>query len=300
MVKKSLSDRKKNEIRKHIFCYSLLIIPLVHFFIFWVLVNVRSLILPFQHEVTGSFTMVNFSQIFDMFKAGGELVIALKNTVLYYVQHMATAFMIAPLFAYFLFKKILGYRIFNLVFMIPMMVSSIIMITIYKNMVSIDGPLAFLIDKLFGAEFPPLLYDDKTATGTIIGYCIWTGFGMNLILFSGAMAKIPPEIIESVQLDGITFFREFISIELPMIWPTLSITLLLSVNTIFSSTGPIIYFTQGMYNTYTINYWFYANVIVLGNYEKAAALGMCLTIAGAPLAVIVAIVRKKLKTDVTY
>ena len=297
---KFLTDKRKTAIAKHVFCYTLLIVPIIHFCIFWLAVNINSFILPFQDEITGQFTLDNFKYIFALFEKGGELVLALKNTILYYIQHMITAFVIAPLFAYFMFKQILGYKIYNLIFMIPMMVSSIVMINIYKAMVGADGPISLFYEALTGEVMPFLLYEDATATGTIIAYCIWTGFGMNLILFSGAMAKIDPAIIESAQLEGVTFMKEFFLIELPMIWPTLSITLLLSVNTIFSSSGPILYFTNGMYKTYTINYWFYANVIVLGNYQKASALGLCLSFAGAPLAVIVAILRKKIQTDVSY
>ena len=297
---KFLTDKRKTAIAKHIFCYTLLIVPIVHFCIFWLAVNINSFILPFQDEITGEFTFDNFKYIFALFEKGGELVLALTNTLKYYVQHMITAFVIAPLFAYFMFKKIVGYKIYNLIFMIPMMVSSIVMIKIYKAMVGEEGPISMLYERIFGETMPFLLYEPETATNTIIAYCIWTGFGMNLILFSGAMAKIDPGIIESAQLEGVTFMKEFFLIELPMIWPTLSITLLLSVNTIFSSTGPILYFTNGMYDTYTINYWFYANVIVLGNYGKASALGLCLSFAGAPLAVIVAILRKKIQTDVAY
>lgn len=294
------ATKRRNAISKHIFCYSLLLVPIIHFIIFWLLVNVNTLLLPFQQEKTGSFTWDNFKYIFTLLGAGGELQVALLNTLRYYIQHMLTAFVIAPLFAYFLYKNILGSKLFNILFMLPMIVSGIVMISIYKTMVGADGPISVLYEKITGNSMPFLLYDDSSATATIIAYCIWTGFGMNLILFSGAMVRIPTEIIESVQLDGIGFFKEFFTIELPLIWPTLSITLLVSVNTIFMSTGPILYFTQGMYKTYTIHYWFYANVIVLGNYNKAAALGILLSAAGAPAAIIVAVIRHKFKTDVKY
>ena len=294
-----LSEKQKNIVRKHIFCYTLLLIPIIHFIIFWVCVNVHSLILPFQDEKTGAFTWGNFRYIIDMFQTD-ELLIPLKNTHIYYVQGITTSFIIAPLFAYFLYKKIVGYKIFNFIFMIPMMVSGVIMIIIYKNMVSVDGPVGILYEKLTGEVMSPLLYSDKTATGTIVAYGIWTGFGLNLILFTGAMVKISPEIIESAQLEGIGFLREFFSIELPLIWPTLSIQLLLSANGVFSASGPILYFTEGAYKTSTINFWFYVNVIRDGNYERASALGILLTLAGVPITIVVAILRKKLQTDATY
>lgn len=292
--------KKMNKMKEYAFFYSLLVIPILHWLTFWVYVNLNSFLLPFQNIITREFTWANFEFVFELFKTGGELEIAFKNTLIYYISGLIQSFVIALLFSYFLFKKILGYRIYAVVFMLPSIISGVIMISIYKNLLGANGPISMLYEKLTGETMPFLLYSEKTATWTIVAYCVWIGFGMNLILYSGALAKIPPEVIESAQLDGVGFFREFISIEFPMIWPTISITLLLSVNGIFMASGPILMFTEGMYETMTIDYWFYEKVIMENNYGVASAFGLLLTLAGAPLTIFVQWIRHKFPSDVQY
>jgi methylenetetrahydrofolate dehydrogenase (NADP+)/methenyltetrahydrofolate cyclohydrolase len=69
----------------------------------------------------------------------------------------------------------------------------VVLITIYKNFInSANGPLKLFFD-MFNWKLPSLLYQEETATATIVFYTMFMGLGGNLILFSGAMAKIPPE-----------------------------------------------------------------------------------------------------------
>ena len=202
-------QRRLDTFKKYAFCYGLLLIPILHFLTFIVYVNIDSLFLPFQDNETKAFTMKHFEYVFELFKTGGALSIALKNTLIYYIQGLVTSFVVALLFSYFLYKKVLGHRLYAVIFMLPSIVSNVIMISIYKNLLGASGPIANLYEMVTGETMPFLLYSENTATWTIVAFCIWTGFGMNLILFSGAMAKIPPEIIESAQLDGVGFFSEF-------------------------------------------------------------------------------------------
>ena len=300
-VKRDVGHLKRmDKIKDYLFFYALLFIPLVHFLIFNVYVNINSVFLPFQAKETGEFTLENFEFVFELFKTGGELRIAFKNALIYYFTGLIQSFVIALLFAYFLYKKILGYRLFQVIFMLPSIISGVIMISIYKNLLGVNGPLSILYEMLTGETMPFLLYTEETATWTIVAYGVWLGFGMNLILYCGALVKIPPEIVESAQLDGVGFFREFFAIELPLIWPTVSMLLLMSVNGIFMASGPILMFTEGMYNTMTIDFWFYKKVIMENDYGLASAFGWLLTLGGAPLTILVFWIRRKLPPDIEY
>ena len=116
-----------------------------------------------------------------------------------------------------------------------------------------------------------------------------------VILFSGAMAKIPNEIVEAANLDGVGFFREFLEIELPMIMPTVLVQLLFSVSGVLMASGPILLFTEGMYETTTISYWFYEKVFIDGDYGVASAFGLLLTLVSMPLVLYVNHLQKKVE-----
>lgn len=34
-------------------------------------------------------------------------------------------------------------------------------------------------------------------------YCVWAGLGFNIVLFSGAMSRVPQEILEYNKLEGV-------------------------------------------------------------------------------------------------
>lgn len=287
--------KRQEKLKRDLFCYALLIIPIINWIIFWLCVNIQSLFLPFQDANTGAFTLKYFKVIIEGFKSGGSLVIALKNTLIYFVTGLFTGYLLSLFCSYFLYKKIAGHRFFVVILMIPSIVSSVVLITIYKNFInSANGPLANILLKLFGYQMQPLLYQDSTATATIVFYTIFMGLGGNLILFSGAMSKIPPEVVESAEIEGVGFFKELFTIELPLIMPTVLVLLLFSVMNVLGSTGPILIFTGGKYETQTINYWFYENVIVANNYNLASAFGLCLTIVSVPLVLVCQWIRNKL------
>lgn len=65
---------------------------------------------------------------------------------------------------------------------------------------------------------------------------------MNIILFSGAMNRIPESVIEYGKIDGAKPMREMFQIVLPMIAPALGTIMLLSCVSVFGASGPILLF----------------------------------------------------------
>ena len=287
---------RKEKLKTDLFCYALLIVPIINWVILWLLVNVDALVLPFQDKETGAFTWGYFKVIIEGFKSGGMLAIAFKNTLIYFFTGLITGYLLSLFCSYFLYKKIAAYRFFTVILMIPAIVSSVVLISIYKNFInSTNGPLANIILKLFNYKLPPLLYQETTATATIVFYTMFMGLGGNLIIFSGSLSKIPPEIVEAAQIEGVGFFREMFTIELPLILHTILVLLLFSVMNVLGATGPILVFTQGKYSTQTISYWFYENVIASSNYNLASAFGLCLTLVSVPLVIVCQWLRNRIE-----
>lgn len=279
--------KRREAILKHIFVYSLLAVPIVHFLIFWAGINLETILLPFFDQETGAFTLDNFKVVFTAFKAGGDLNIAFRNTLLYWASGMVCSYVMSLSVSYFLYKKIFMHRVFTFLFMLPSMVSSVVFVAIFKNLISTTGPIAVIYEALTDKTFPALLYSNATATWTIVAYGLWTGLGSSIILFSGTMSKIPIDVIEAAQLDGAGFFKEFFLIVFPLIKPTVLTMLIFSVNGILASSGPILLFSGGMYETTTISYWFYEKVILEGNFGVSAAFGFLLSMISMPITLIV-------------
>ena len=185
--------------------------------------------------------------------------------------------------------------------MLPSIISAVVYVTVYVNVLNFDGPIYLIVKKLFGYEIPSLLTDSKTATPTIIIYTLWTGFGTSIILFQSAMSRLPQEIIECGQLDGISWVREMLQIVTPMIWPTVYTMLILQITGIFSGGGPILLFgTNGGNKTMTLSFFIFRAVYDNAGTELPAAVGVFFTLFSFPLVLIVRWLLGKVDPGVEY
>lgn len=228
----------------------------------------------------------------------GELSIALSNTLKYYCVGLIQAFC-SYFIAYVLYKKIPGSKIFRFTFFLPYIISSVITVAIFKNLIAEMGPIWTLWKNLTGQEYKAPLAYPETATNTIILYTFLTGFGTTYLIYMGAMNRVPQEVLESAKLDGCTVWREFWSILFPLTWGTFSTFLLLSSTSIFTSSGPILYFTNGAAKTQTLGFWLF-NQVRNGYYNYPSAVGLVFTGLTIPIVVFIRLLMKKLNAGVDY
>ena len=106
--------------------------------------------------------------------------------------------------------------------------------------------------------------------------------------------------IESAKLDGVNSMQELFLIITPMVWSTFSTLFILSFIGIFSASGPILFFTNGAYNTTTLSYWIFLQVKDNATYNYPSAVGLFFTIIGVPLTLIVWKVTNMIHENVEY
>ncbi len=290
---------------KYVFCYTMLIPTIVSFAVFYVWVNFNSILMAFQVNTGGRnyiYSLDSFRQIIEFLgRPDHDLRIGLNNTLIYFAVGVCINLPLTYLFSYFLFKKVTGYKFFRVIFMLPSMISGIVYVTVYINVLGFDGPVYTLVKKLFGYEIPSLLANNATATPTIIMYTLWTGFGTSVILFQSAMNRLPREVIECGQLDGISWVRELFQIVTPMIWPTVYTMLVLQVTGIFAGGGPILLFgTNGGNRTMTLSFYIFRAVYEGAGTEFPAAVGVFFTLFSFPIVLIVRYVLGKVDPGVEY
>ena len=297
--KNTVNESKRKE---RIFLFLMLIGPFVQWLVFWLYVNMNQIVLAFQDQRTETFTTHNFVDFWESLTTpGGDIAIAVKNTFTYFSVNLFIIMPLALLISYFIYKRIAGYKGFRIIFYLPAIVSSIAMITCYKGFINSNGPIKDIFE-LFGREIPSkgLLGTPETATPTIVAYTIWTGFCTNILLFAGAMARVPIDVLESAKLEGCGTFRELFGIIFPLIWSSTSTQIIFAFTGIFSSSGPILLFTAGNYDTTTISYWIFEQVYGTGaaggagSYNLVSAAGLCFTLVGVPIILFVRWLMEKL------
>lgn len=279
--KRTMGQAKK--LKDTIFVYCLILLPLIEFFTIYVYTNIDSFFLAFR--LNGEFTLMNFKMLWDEITVSKELLIAFKNTFIYFGADILL-FLWSIVLAYFFYKRIFAYKFFRFVLYIPAIISSVVFVSLFKNIVGVKGLIATII-KSFNPEFvmPKLLYTPKTATWTMVIYVLWMGWTKNMLYLGGSLARIPLEVLESARLDGVGPWDELTKILIPLLMPTLSTLVLLDVIGILGSSGPILLFTKGEYETTTISYWMFELVISYTEdaYSKASAAGLCLTLIMMPI-----------------
>ena len=289
---KPMSSKKRGQL---IFLICMLALPVAQWLIFWLYVNIQSIALAFQ-DPHGAFTWGNFTLFWEELHAttGKTIGVAVLNTLIYFAVGILIQLPGALLISYFLYKKIWFNKAFRVIFYLPAIISGVVMVAAYRSLVDPGGPLEALVE-LCGGHLPPegLLANSNTATLMIVLFVIWTGFGGNMLLFGGAMARVPIDVLEAARLEGCGPFRELVQIILPLIWPTICTMLIFTFTGIVNSSGPILLFTNGDYETTTINFWIFLKVYgqqgsgAGGEFGIVSATGLCFTLITVPIILIV-------------
>ena len=300
-------SKLKREGGKYIFLLSMLAVPLISFCVFWVYVNFQSILNAFRIEIRGEivWSFANWKVFLqDLTQPNGyaNMPMLLRNTMLYFSVNMVIIFPISFFLAYFLFKKIFGYKFFRVVFFLPNIISAAVLATLYKFMLnpSLGGIVPTLISKLTGSAPQNYLISDDYAIVAVLIYCIWTGFSVNMILFNGAMGRVPKEVMEAAKIDGVSMFGEMFRVIVPMIWPTLSTMIIMNFANIFIVSGPVLLLTNGAYNTSSISFWMF---IITRNQESIyypSTAGLIFTILAIPIILVVKKLVDCVFKDVAY
>jgi len=302
-VRKIRKKKFGSSLNRSVFIVLTLIIPLLHWAVFWLYVKIDGIGMAFQDQRTGEWTLSNFVRVWEALTApDGELKIAFRNTLLYFIESNVLL-VLNLLVSFFIYKKIAGWKTYRIIFYIPGILSSVILTTIFQEFIKPFGPLGNLLE-LVGVSLPEtgLLADKGTATYTMMAYNVWVGFSSWVLMFNSSLSRLPGEVIDASRIDGCGPFREAFCIVLPMISPMFTTLFLLNFTNIFSSSGPVLLFTQGAYETTTVSYWMFTQVYGnggyggTGTYNLVSAFGICLTLVAVPLTLFVRWLTDKVPT----
>ena len=288
----SREQKTKNQYKRNqlMFVWGWLAIPIISWAVFYWWVNFSSFVGAFQDPITGAPSWINFKNIWAEIIAGdknlGSISVGFVNTLKYFLLEIFVKYPIQLICCYFLYKQIKGYKVYRFIFYLPAILPGVAISSVFKEIVAGNGILSQL-----GVAIPQtgLLGSYKTATDTIIAYSVWLCVCGNMLLLCGAMNRIPVEVLEAARLDGVKPAREFISLILPMIWPTLSTLLVLTCCGFLNSSGPILLLAPDSYSlgTTTINYWIFEKVYANGShgsgqYNLVSAAGLLLSAVAVP------------------
>lgn len=304
-----LKKYTKREKRNFPFVIAMLAFPILQFLVFYVYINLQSFVLAFTN-VAGNFTLGNFREIIREWSNPSLLSLpdSLIRSMITWGINTVIVFPCTVLFTYALYKKVPGEMIFRVIFYLPSIVGSVVLTTLFRYL--LDGPISSILYELelISSDLYQMgfFYGDVSFK-TILVYGVWIGLCGNIVILTGALARIPEEVLESAKMDGASFFQEFFYIGLPLIWPTVSMLLIYTLAGIFTADNGT-YLLTGLGNeaASTGGYYIFTyvyNVTLTGNTNGVyypAAVGLFITLITLPVVLIVRYLLEKHTEDIVY
>ncbi len=281
---------------KYFFVYALLLYPLILFAIFYVGVNINSIVMSFQKfYINGTKTFNSFNNFVNFFNEAfvndGILKIGLINSIKVWALSFVISMPLYIIFSYLLFKKMPGHTLWKFLYMLPTIVSGMVYLLVFKQFAG--TPMQRIMIGLGYEDCPNLLTDLDTSFGTCLFYTIWTSFSVSLITYPNAMNAIDNSVIESAELDGVSnMFQELWYIILPLIYPTITTFVVMGIAGMFAASLPLIglYGYNAPSKVYTFNYYYVVKIMTATNnldYPELAAGGIIITAVVAPLTMLI-------------
>ena len=275
-----------------IFYLAIIAIPILQVIIFYFIVNFNSILMAFQDynvlENKFSFNnFANFKTFWDEAFASKKIITMFFNSFVVWFFTSVLGTFLSILFSYYIFKKWKLFKAFKFILFLPTVLPSILLVLMYKFFMTEAIPL--VVEMVTGAK----PNDSTLSMPLIIFYNVWVCFGAQILIYSGAMDQIPPDVLEAGQVDGVNSIREFFSIVVPIIMPTVSTFFIASVATLFTNQANLFAFfgTAVLPQNQTIGYYLFKLVndekTKMDNYGYASALGIICTFVAFPLTLLV-------------
>lgn len=253
MAKKRMSNPRRN--KRILFYVCVLALPLIQFAIFYLYVNIDSLMLAFQHyenkigELGYNVTFAgfdNFVNVFNILKNKPQL---LENSLTLFVVELLIGIPLALLFSYYIYKRRFMGGIFRVLLFLPQIISGTVFVIITKVLLTEALPYYGFIN----------LLDTKIdiTRFTLIAFTLFMSFGTNVLLFTGAMTNISPSLIEASELDGCNPIQEFFNVTIPCIFPTVITFIIMIISSIFVNQMYLFTFSLSNDRLSTIGYFIY-------------------------------------------
>ncbi len=176
---------------------------------------------------------------------------AMKRTLLFAVAVTLIQNFFAILIAVLLNKKRLkGRNFFRAIVFLPSVLGVTVCCYAWSLFFTMDGPASVLLSRLGG--FSSFLGDRAVAFPLVIFIQIWMSVGYAMVIYIAGLQSIPLELYEAAQIDGAGGIKTFFRITFPLLWPTVTVNVLLSVIGSLSSVQTILLTTGGANDTSTL------------------------------------------------
>ena len=131
------------------------------------------------------------------------------------------------------------------VFFVPVVLSSVVVAVIWQQMLKDDGIINSSLRSLGVTDPPGWLSDPSLALFSVSGIVAWQAVGFCVVLYLAGLQSIPKELLEAASIDGAGPFRRFRGITWPLLAPSVTIMMVLSLINGFKTYDQVKVMTNG-------------------------------------------------------
>lgn len=216
----------------------------------------------------------NYVEAFKDSRFWNSILVTLKWTIV----EMPVQVIVGLLLAALITKNTLLNRIFRGVYFLPVIFSATAVAIMWRMILHSNVGLITYILRVLGFGKVNFMNNPGLTFYVIVFMAVWKSFGISTIILLGAMQNVPRELYEAASIDNAGKIRQFISITLPSIAPSLwyvIMTRLIGSLQVFD----IVYTTTGggpNFSTETLVTYVYTRAFEVNRMGYASALSVYL------------------------
>ncbi len=218
-----------------------------------------------------------------LFRAG------IVNTIVFAVCAVSVQMLLGFTLALLTTRLLRGQAIYRAVLILPILVPGIVIGAMWKLMFNFDFGIINEITGLIGLAPQDWLGQKGTALLSVIIVDIWHWTPFCFLLLLAGLESMPRDVFEAAQIDGANWWQELRRVTLPLMAPTIAVTLLFRLIVAFKVFDEVFLLTSGGPGTSTevVSFTIYRRFFSEARVGHGAALSV-LTISVIAAAIVIA------------
>ncbi|MAP63575.1 MAG: ABC transporter permease [Microbacterium sp.] len=188
-------------------------------------------------NLLGGAEWIGIANYVEMFTDDPKYMDSVRVTLVYVFVSVPLQLAFALLLAVILNRGLRGLAIYRSIYYLPSLIgASVAIAVLWRQMFGRNG----LINQVlawFGITGESWIGNPDTALGTLIILNVWT-FGSPMVIFLAALRQVPEYLYEAAAVDGVSRWRAFWHITLPMLTPVVLFNLILQLIGAFQAFTP--------------------------------------------------------------
>lgn len=166
---------------------------------------------------------VGFQNYIDAFTSSSDFLHSLGFTALFTVVSIITVNVFSFILALLLTRAIRGTNLFRSVFFMPNLIGGIVLGYIWNLLIN-------AVLSSFGVD---ITYKAEYGFWGLVILTNWQLIGYMMVIYVAGLQNVPNDLIEAAQIDGASPLKTLFSVKIPMVMPSVTICMFLTLTNSF-------------------------------------------------------------------